>query len=166
MKTLMLVRHAKSDKGNMLLKDIDRPLNDRGYADAYLISDYLRSEGKNIQLFITSPAMRALSTALIYMRTWGFSESEALLIPELYEAEPEDYPSILGELDNDADTIALFAHNPTISQVFSKLTKSADIDLPTCATCILTAEITDWKQMRSAEFRVMKQVFPKHLKPV
>ncbi len=64
MKTIYLIRHAKSDWDNPLLQDIERPLNERGYADANVMGTRLKTPG----LIISSPAVRALSTALIFAR--------------------------------------------------------------------------------------------------
>ena len=69
MKTLYLARHAKSDWGNEVLKDIDRPLNNRGYSDAYIQSVKFSTDQKHPDLIISSPAVRAFTTAGIFSRT-------------------------------------------------------------------------------------------------
>ena len=86
MKTLYLVRHAKSDWGNENLKDIDRPLNQRGYNDAYLLSKQFAKEQTHPELIITSSATRAYSTCAIFARALNYKESTILLVPQIYEA--------------------------------------------------------------------------------
>lgn len=68
MKELILVRHAKSDWGSEVLKDIDRPLNERGYRDAYFMSNWFVKEKAKPQVIVSSSATRALSTAMIFAR--------------------------------------------------------------------------------------------------
>jgi phosphohistidine phosphatase len=151
MKTLFLVRHAKSDRipigwTNTALKDAERFLNERGYADANKMS----MQFKHIpDLIITSPAIRAINTALIFARNLNYNANTICIKQELYESSVSDYLSIINSIDNTYNAVMLFAHNPTISDVAQKLTKTLPTELPTCAIAGIRFEVTDWKKVKT-----------------
>jgi len=76
MKTLLIVRHAKSSWDNAALNDIDRPLNLRGKHDAPVMAKRLIRAGVKIDLFVSSPAKRARHTAGIFIHEFGRKEKE------------------------------------------------------------------------------------------
>src|SRR6185369_5577157 len=120
MKTLYLLRHAKSSKDQPDLQDFDRPLNDRGYADAHLVSKYLTAKKVRIDTMITSPAIRTMSTALIFAKQLNFPFDKILLKKQLYNSDVEDYLICLSEI-KDGDRILLVGHNESISELAQKL---------------------------------------------
>jgi phosphohistidine phosphatase len=143
MKTLYLIRHAKSDWNNPELQDIERHLNERGYAAANFMSNKF---SVTPDLIISSPAIRALSTALIFARNLNYSSNNILIKKELYEAEVADYLSIIKSIGNSYSTVLLFAHNPTISHLVQELTQALPMDMPTCAIAAIEFDTNDWKQ--------------------
>src|SRR3954469_4815864 len=100
MKQLIFVRHAKSDWGNEYLKDIDRYLTDRGYNDAYFLSEWFNKNHSVPDKIIASTATRALSTALIFARTMDFNMACFQLEKEIYEGSVETLMQIIREQDN------------------------------------------------------------------
>lgn len=163
MKKLILIRHAKSDWSIPGIKDIDRPLNERGYSDAHKIGAQLREKAPGKKLFISSPAIRAISTALIIAREINYLQENILINSDLYEAEENDYKEIIFSLDNSFDTVFIFGHNPTISQVISLLIKSPYVEAPTCSVSFLKSEKTAWNEALGAKFTLSMQLFPKLL---
>src|SRR3954469_11159183 len=91
MKTVTLVRHTKSSKNIPNIRDIDRPLNDRGYQDAYAIGERLSEKSFKAELLISSPAIRAFSTALIIAGRLSYADDKILLRKNLYETSGQEY---------------------------------------------------------------------------
>lgn len=143
MKTLFLIRHAKSDWTNPDLKDVERFLNERGYSDANKMSSQFKHQH---DLIITSPAIRAMSTALIFARNLKYNANTICIKQELYESSIEDYVSVINAIDNSYNTVMLFAHNPTISDVAQQLTQALPMELPTCAIAGIRFDVSDWKK--------------------
>lgn len=156
MKTLFLVRHAKSDWVNRELKDIERHLNERGYSDANKMSSQFKHTP---DLIITSPAIRAISTALIFARNLNYNANTICIKQELYESSVKDYLSVIHTIDNKYNTVLLFAHNPTISDVAQQLTRALPMELPTCAIAGIKFDVTDWKKAKTGDLFLFD--FPK-----
>lgn len=146
MKKLFLIRHAKSSWSYPSLPDIDRPLNERGYRDAHAMSEYLARQKSLPDIIISSPAIRAVSTALIFSRTLKFDEGGISLLPSLYESTTGEYLRAVRAQDKQYSNLFLVAHNPTISEFFSLLTSNREEDLSTCAIAIAEFEIDEWEK--------------------
>ncbi|TND10097.1 MAG: phosphohistidine phosphatase [Bacteroidetes bacterium] len=121
MKLLFLVRHAKSEWANDTLSDIDRPLNARGYRDAQFMSELLDKRGYIPDLIVSSPAIRAVSTALIFARRFNYPVAKIQLNERLYEAAPSTYIDVVAGLPKDVQNAMIFGHNPTITAVAAEL---------------------------------------------
>ena len=163
MKKLVLIRHAKSDWSIPGIKDIDRPLNERGYLDAHKIGAQLREKTSGKKLFISSPAIRAISTALIIAREINYLQENISIHSELYGAEVNVYEEIIFSLDNTFDTIFIFGHNPTISQVISQFTGVTFVEVPTCSVSVINFETKHWNEATKSKFTLSMQLFPKLL---
>jgi len=148
MKTLFLVRHAKSDWTNPALIDIERFLNERGYNDANKMSTAFKHQP---DLIMTSPAFRAMSTALIFARNLNYNANTICIKQQLYESSVKDYVSVINAIDNRYNTVMLFAHNPTISDVTQQLTQEFPMELPTCAIAGIRFDVTDWKKAKTGD---------------
>ena len=145
MKKLFLIRHAKSGWDNPALKDIERPLNERGYTNANEMSLQLKATP---DLIITSPAIRAMSTALIFARNLNYNFNNIVIKQELYDTNVKDYLSVLHSIDNQIKTVLLFAHNPIISDFANSLTKDLPMEMPTCAIAGISFNINEWKEIK------------------
>jgi phosphohistidine phosphatase len=163
MKKAILVRHAKSDWSLPLLDDIDRPLNQRGYTDAHRIAkEFLKTEA-GTTLFVSSPAIRAISTALIFAREINFPPAKINFYNRLYEGRYEVYQDLLEELNDAVETVFVFGHNPGISRAIEELSGTLIEDVPTCAVNILLFETTSWKEIQHQKGIVEKSFYPKSL---
>lgn len=140
MKTLYLIRHAKSDWSNTQLLDIDRPLNERGYSDAIKMSVFLKENNCSPDLVITSPAVRAISTALIFSRNLNYKSSEIVILPDLYESSVKKYIASIAKIDNKYKNAFIFAHNPFISETANTLTDALNNEMATCAVVGISFE--------------------------
>lgn len=147
MKKLFLVRHAKSDWENTALKDIERHLNERGYANANAMSQQFK---QTPDLIITSPAIRAISTALIFARNLNYNANTIIIKQELYESSVKDYLEVINSIDNSFQSIMLFGHNPTISDIANTLT-TLPVEMPTCTITGISFDTDDWKKINAGK---------------
>ena len=92
---LFLVRHAKSDSAHEALSDIDRPLNERGYREAPLMAARIAKLGHAPDRIVSSPAIRALTTALIFGRQLEHDAAKIALEPKLYEAPTSAFLAVI-----------------------------------------------------------------------
>lgn len=153
MKKLFLIRHAKSDPiaigwTNPELKDIERYLNERGYSNANRMSSTFSYVP---DLIISSPAIRAISTALIFARNMHYNANNICIKQELYESSVQDYLSVINAIDNQFETVMLFAHNPTITDVAQHLTQALPMEMPTCGIAGISFDVSDWKKIKQGE---------------
>lgn len=151
MKSVILVRHAKSSWDDISVKDFDRPLNERGKRDAPVMAQRLLDRKIKINAFIASPAKRAKKTAAIFAETYGIDKDAITQVPDLYLPAPEAFWSAIENAPATAQTIAVFSHNPGITEFANSLTSTRVDDMPTCAMFAVTAAVDDWKDFRNAE---------------
>jgi phosphohistidine phosphatase len=145
MKTLMLVRHAKSSHTLGLPSDFDRPLNERGFREASEMGRKLFKKNILIDQFVSSPAVRAKTTAELFVAEYDRKLKEIVFIPSLYHATPENYLTLIHEMNDKYDHIALFSHNPGITDFASSLTLTQVSHMPTCSVFAVTSPIDSWK---------------------
>lgn len=144
MKTLILVRHAKSSWDDFSLTDFERPLNDRGKRDAPMMARRLQGLQLIPDALVSSTAKRARKTAEVFARELGLAESAIHLTDELYLASPETIGRVVSAVDDRYQTIALFAHNPGITDFANQLGVARIDDMPTCAMYGVTAKVAHW----------------------
>ncbi|MDO5615894.1 MAG: histidine phosphatase family protein [Cruoricaptor ignavus] len=159
MKTLFLVRHAKSD-WNIDASDFDRPLNERGHRDAPKMAKYLLDNGFLIEHFVSSPAKRALTTCRYFAETFGNPNIKKT--EDLYEPLLEDFTNTITKLDNVFSSAALFSHNPTISEFASSLTENV-LGFPTCAVAVFQVDCDDWSDFELSEKKLSHFFIPKEV---
>jgi phosphohistidine phosphatase len=148
MKTLFLVRHAKSSRDDPTLPDRERPLNERGLHDAPDMGKRLAHRHANPDLMISSPALRALTTAQLIAQELGY-EREAILVDErLYASTAENLLAVVRALDKKLQRVMLFGHNPEFTDLAHRLS-SGIADLPTCAVVELHYDTKSWRDVGS-----------------
>ncbi len=151
MKILILVRHAKSSHTFSVSSDFDRPLNDRGFREASEMGKKLFKKNTRIDQFVSSPAIRAKTTAELFVAEYGRKLKEILFVPALYHADPDAFYEIVGKLDDAYDHVALFSHNPGITDFAGSLTSAHISHMPTSSVFAVTAPVDSWKDFSSAE---------------
>ena len=151
MKTLILVRHAKSDWNDPGLSDIDRPLNERGKRDAPAMAHRLLDKKIKIDAFISSPAKRAARTAKIFAEELGAKKKDILFRGDLYLASPSTFFDVIAETDDSFDTIAVFSHNEGITAFANQLTDARIDNIPTCGVFAVKSESSSWKKFKGAK---------------
>ncbi len=130
MKRLYLARHADASWREKTLKDFDRPLSDRGYTEASVMAQELSRFGVDPERIITSPALRARTTAEIYHETLGgiLREDE-----RIYDASVTTLLYLVDEAFEGVDTLMIVGHNPGISELVNHLSDTPTDHLRTCS---------------------------------
>jgi len=161
MKTVILIRHAKSDWSEAGLPDIDRPLNERGKRDAPVMAHRLLDKEIKIDAFISSPAKRASKTAKIIAGEYGKKKDKIIFKDKLYLAEPAAFFEVIGEADDDDESIAIFSHNNGLTDFANLLTDTRVDNIPTCGIFAVKAECDRWKDFQNAKKTFWFFDFPK-----
>lgn len=145
MKTLTLMRHAKSDWGSPRLPDHDRSLNERGMRDAPMMAQRLlkrwAASERATPLLISSTALRAKTTAGFVARALDLP---LRLEPGLYPFALHDVKAVITAVEDDVEHLMLVGHNPGISILASALGAEAALELPTAAVVSLQFDANSW----------------------
>lgn len=147
MKTLYVIRHAKSSWDNPLLADFDRPLNARGERDAPRMGKRLKEKDITPDLIISSPAKRALTTCIIISKILSCPESLIKTEQRLYHADEETILNILQGLPDYADTVMLYGHNPGLTDFVNELFNTSIANVPTCGVVCGKIDVDKWKDV-------------------
>lgn len=147
MKTLFLVRHAKSSWKELDLADFDRPLNERGRRAAPFMGRLLKDRGLAPELIISSPARRARRTAKLVKEGGSFA-SDIVYDDRIYEASPNTLLHVAGEVGDSIRSMMLVGHNPGMEGAIRFLTGRIE-PMPTAAVAVIDLEIESWKDIGS-----------------
>ena len=147
MKTLVIVRHAKSSWDNAVLSDHQRQLSKRGLRDAPIMGARLAEWGPPVDRVISSSATRALTTAELITHEMGLPWDEIQIEDALYHATEEDIIDLINEQEDYLDGLMLFGHNPGMTYLVNGLS-DLDLDnLPTCGVAILQFDVKSWSEI-------------------
>ena len=145
MKTVLILRHAKSSWSNPGLADIDRPLNKRGKRDAPRMGSLLREQDIVPDLILSSPARRAKKTAQAVSEYSSF-DGEIEIVPDFYPGDPETFIVTLMSVPDQVDSVMIVAHNPGLEEFLYELAgESARI--PTSALAQVALPIDSWQDL-------------------
>jgi phosphohistidine phosphatase len=164
MKTLYLVRHAKSSWEEPGVPDFNRPLIPKGIKKTATVIEFLQKRNTTIGLMISSPADRAYETAKLVAAGLGYPVNKIKIDRKIYDQYYDRILDIIYSTPNDVDSLMLFGHNPTITNLANLFLHPGIEYMPTsCVVCISFA--TDqWENMPSVEALQEFVVFPKMLK--
>ena len=143
MKTLFLIRHAKSSWDDTALPDKDRPLDDRGKRDAPKMGKRLAKRDVKADLIVSSPAMRALMTAEIIAKKLDYKLKDIVVDDQLYAGEADDLLNVIHKLSDKRERVMLFGHNPELTELAHRLS-SKITRMPTCAVAEFTFDAKSW----------------------
>jgi len=149
MKQLYIVRHAKSSWDTPGLLDIDRALSGRGVKDAYQTSEWMSVEANVPQVLISSPATRALHTAMIFARTFHVDFSEIQINDRLYDSDIKDYLQVVRGISKEYASAAIFGHNPTITDFINYFADQRVSHVPTTGVVCLSFAANQWSELTS-----------------
>jgi len=140
MKTIFLVRHAKSFWGDQSTPDFDRPLNKRGKRDAPFMGEVLNDKKVKPDLIISSSAKRAKKTAIAIADKISYPEKKIVYKEELYEASINTILKILQKLEEKNSSIMIFGHNPGLTLLNNHISNHYIDNIPTCGVVALETD--------------------------
>jgi phosphohistidine phosphatase len=161
MKTLLLLRHAKSSWDDSSLRDFDRPLADRGERDAPRVGKALANRGPLPDSIISSPAVRARQTIDAVIKSAGISISPQF-DDSIYGATPAELMKLIRSLPDLRGCALLVGHNPTFEEVVSRLT-GAHERMPTAALACIEFHVDHWADVEDGKGKLAWLLTPKEL---
>jgi len=150
MKTLILVRHAKSSWKDRSLPDRKRPLNKRGRRDAPIMGRRLVEKGVEVELILSSPATRAFATAEVIAEELDYPWDGIVAEERLYEADAEGMLTVIEDQDNWIDHLMVVGHNPGLTALANLLSRSYLENVPTCGVVELAYSVDRWMEIAEA----------------
>lgn len=161
MKTLYILRHAKSSWDNRDLSDFERPLNERGLKDAPLMGRVIKENQFTPDVILSSPAKRARQTAESVKEAAGI-ESEICFDERIYEASPARLLEVITDQNQKADSILLIGHNPGLEGLIRFLTGKIE-PMPTAALAVVDLSIEQWSELNSSSGNLRILIRPKEV---
>jgi phosphohistidine phosphatase len=147
MKFLYLLRHAKSSWAEPGLSDRQRPLNKRGLRDAPMMGKRFRERGERLQRVVSSPAVRAHTTAGLFAEAGGFPAIEIAHEENLYFLGNRSIENVILDQDDQQEILMLVFHNPDITYFTNSLDYDFRIDnIPTCGLVKMNCDIAQWSE--------------------
>ena len=161
MKTLYLVRHAKSSWKEFDLNDRDRPLNKRGEHDAPLMSKHLKKINVKPSMIISSPAKRALTTAKIIASEIDYEKKNITTDENIYLATSEVLLYLTSKLNSDLNSVMIVGHNPGITEFLNHLCKTNVDNMPTCSVACIEFQTDNWSDINNQKGKIKFFEYPK-----
>lgn len=145
MKTLFVLRHAKSSWEDTNSADFDRPLNKRGLENAPLVGEMIRKNKYEIDLIISSPAKRAEQTAIL-VKEAAQIEAAVQFDERIYEASSHRLLHIASEVNDQIKSLMIVGHNPGLESLLKILTGETE-SMPTAALAVIDLKIDSWSEI-------------------
>jgi phosphohistidine phosphatase len=144
MKTLFVLRHAKSSWDHPELSDFERPLNNRGEKAAPFMGELMRKKDLEPDIIFSSPAMRAKTTAKLVKEAAGF-DAEIVFNRSVYEAGMHNLLYIVAEIGDEYDAAMIVGHNPGFEGIVRILSGNYE-RMPTAALAVIDLDIESWSE--------------------
>ena len=149
MKKLIFVRHGRAEDPSSEFSDFQRSLTPKGKSVAKLMAKKLSVEENDPGILVTSTAFRALETAIIFGEVLGIKPEKIIPDTNIYYKMSLNYLlNLLSKTENDIDTIMLFGHNPSFSEIPDKLCKEGCDFMPKCGIAGISFNITKWSELK------------------
>src|SRR5260370_42164831 len=161
MKTLMLLRHAKSDWDDRSLSDFDRPLADRGNRDAPRMGKALSKRGPLPDIIISSPAARARQTIEAVVKSAGLDDVSPQFEESIYGSAPGDLMILILRLPDSSKCALLVAHNPTFEQMVARLSVAQE-HMPTASLACIEFQVDHGTELEAAQGKFVSSCTPIH----
>ncbi|NJM15789.1 MAG: histidine phosphatase family protein [Bacteroidales bacterium] len=147
MKRLLIVRHGKSSWGYENVADIDRPLKNKGVKNGYEIAGRLAENNMAPDIILSSPAIRALHTAMVFTRVCKLPLKQLEIKEELYFGNETEIAEIIKESSDEIGTLMIVGHNPTFTSLANLFIKDDIDNVPTTGVVNITFETNFWKKI-------------------
>jgi phosphohistidine phosphatase len=161
MKTLFVLRHAKSSWDDSRLSDFDRPLNTRGEETAPFMGKVMARKHFKPDLIVSSPAERAKRTAKLASKAANF-DCPLEFDKRIYEASPQTLRKVVSETMNDKNSIMIVGHNPGMEGLVRLLTEKEE-PMPTASLAVIELDIDDWNGLAPATGKLVEMLRPKEI---
>ena len=162
MKTLYLLRHAKSSWDDPGLKDFDRPLSGRGLKAAPRMGSYIRKEKIRPDLILSSPAFRAKQTTTLVCEAAGLTDVVIHFDERIYEASAQRLFEIVVGLKDNLDSAMMVGHNPGFEELLAALTGESK-RMPTAALACIELNVKKWSDVSANSGKLKWLIKPKDL---
>lgn len=160
MKTLILVRHAKSSWDNPELTDQDRPLNDRGKRNASKMGKRLSKRDVKVDLILSSPAKRAIKTARLLADELNYKHEDIIVDARLYPGTVNELRKVVYKLGKKLHRVMMISHHPALSLLARRF--ASDIaHMPTCAVAEFEFNAEAWPDVCKATLKAASLDLPK-----
>ena len=165
MKTLFLIRHAKSSWDDSTLDDHERPLNQRGKANAPIMAKRLQKLGIKPDILFSSTAQRAASTAEVFAEHLDFPQPKISYDPDLYLASAGMLQDFICKIENSLNFVLIFGHNPGLTLLVHQVWGLPIDNIPTCGIVSLKFGSSTWEEASSQLPLGATFDFPKNSSP-
>lgn len=168
MKTLAVLRHAKSSWGDPSRADFDRPLNSRGRKSAKRVGREVKD--RKFDYALASPARRVRETLEYFAEGYG-KELPITFEPRIYESSTAILLQLVNQIADDAKSVLLVGHNPTLENFVSAISRDdrtglrakADGKFPTCALAVIKLDVDRWSDVGPACGEIVELILPREL---
>jgi len=153
-KRLVIIRHAKSDSPDFIRRDVERCLSARGYGDAEIAAQWLRKHAGYPDLMLSSPAIRAYTTAMIFSAVFDYPVEQLRLHASVYAASAHQLFYVMKELPDAAETVFLFGHNPGMTDFVNLLCGPVCEGLQTSGVAVISLPPASWSAINEGDGRL------------
>lgn len=162
MKTLYVVRHAKSAWDDLRLTDKERTLNERGRHDAPKMAKYVAKHHPHPHVLISSTATRAWSTAEAFVDAFELSKNHVIQTDTIYEAPLMSLLGVITAIEDKHDRAMLVGHNPGVTELVRYLSGDNFTHMPTCGVVMLTfPHASSWQEIGKGTGSIKAFLYPK-----
>jgi len=146
MKKLIFVRHGRAEEQSSSVTDFERSLTNKGKSVSEQMALILKEKETKPVVLVTSPAFRAYETAIVFARILGYDPDKIILKNTLYtHATLKSFAEILEEISDDTDSVILFGHNPSFTEIPDRLSRSGIDFLPKSGIVCVSFKTDTWK---------------------
>ena len=157
---LYIIRHAQASKESFFPGDFFRTLDKAGYKESEEMASWFASEETIPELLISSTAIRAFSTSLVFAKHLHYPSEKILLKDAVYDASPEKLYRVISETEDKFKSIAIFGHNPGFTDLLNDLCGFTIDNLPTAGIASVSLQIKSWSKLRSGDGKLIYIEFP------
>ncbi len=161
MKRLLMVRHAKSDWGDLRLKDFDRPLNKRGKENAPDMGNRLKNRHYYVDVIVSSSSKRTKQTSKRIAAAIGYDKKNIVWSDDLYHANKDRIKETIYTLDKEYESVMIVCHNTGITDFVNSLAGYVTDNLPTCGMVAFEVDCKKWKKFDEADKKLVFFDYPR-----
>ena len=164
MKTLYIMRHAKSSWDNPGLEDYQRPLLEKGKKRTRYVVDYLLEANTTLDLIISSHAVRAHETAKIIANALHYPVDKIVISRNIYFGYPDSYFDVFYDLSDEVDSLMLVGHNPGFTTFANYFLDNRIDNLPTSGVVCIAFDMNSWESIHDSKRKTKFVISPRNLK--